>query len=93
MEKSCTLTIRCKPNAAQNSVVGITERGIEIKIAAQPEDGKANKELIDFLSDVLEIRKSAIVIVRGHSSRTKNISISGMGKEDILKLLNNQKRI
>lgn len=36
---------------------------IGIKIAAPPVDGKANKELLKYLSEVLGIRKSALEIV------------------------------
>lgn len=55
-----------------------------MKIAAPPERGKANKELITFLSRVLGVKKSAIAIIKGETSRNKAVTIAGMSREDIL---------
>lgn len=55
-----------------------------MKIAAPPERGKANRELITFLSRVLGVKKSYIAIVKGETSRNKAITVAGMTREDIL---------
>lgn len=44
-------------------------------VKSQPEDGKANKELINYLADCLKIRKEQICLISGYSSRKKRISI------------------
>ncbi len=60
---------------------------LHVKIAAAPEKGKANKELIDFLSERLDVRKSSIQIVKGETSRNKVVSIEGLdGAEAIRRL-------
>jgi len=45
-------------------------------------EGKANKALVDFLSEVLGIPKHRIGIVRGLQSRNKTVQISGMEEEE-----------
>jgi uncharacterized protein YggU (UPF0235/DUF167 family) len=45
---------------------------------AVPEKGRANIELISFLSKSLRIPKSAITILRGDTSRTKTLIIEGV---------------
>ena len=44
-------------------------------ISARAVDGKANVRLIDFLSEVLKIPKSKIVILKGHASSYKVLEI------------------
>lgn len=70
------LKILAKPGSSMNQITGITEEGIEIKIAAPPVDGEANTELISFLSKLLGLRKSDLSLDRGNKSRTKSITIS-----------------
>jgi uncharacterized protein (TIGR00251 family) len=56
---------------------------IRIKIAAPPVKGKANKELIDYLSHLLDIPKDRLEIVKGNTSKNKLISIDGLSKVTI----------
>ena len=58
-----------------------------MKIAAPPEKGKANRELTDFLSGVLDIKKSSISIVKGETGRDKLIYVEGLNPEEITRRL------
>ena len=81
------LAIRVTPSAGRNEITGWRGDVLQLKIAALPEKGKANKELIDFLGRALGVNKSAIAIVKGQTGRDKVIEIEGMRREDILKRL------
>jgi uncharacterized protein (TIGR00251 family) len=81
------LTIKVTPNAGRNFIVGLKEGVLLVKVAAPPEKGKANKELIDFLAEKLDIKKSAVLVVKGQSSRHKSIVIEGMGGDEAIKRL------
>ena len=81
------LSVKVAPNASRNEIVGIKEGVVYIKVAAPPDKGKANKELIAFLADNLGIKKSALLIVKGQTSRHKTIVIEGMSVVEILKRL------
>ena len=85
--KDNRLTIKVTPNAGHNEVTGYKEGVWQIKIGAAPDKGKANKELIDFLAEKLGIRKSAIEIIKGQTSRNKVITVEGLGGEEIAKRL------
>jgi hypothetical protein len=69
------LTIHVKPNSKKTEIV--SKIGLEwtIKIHAQPIEGKANEELIRFLSEELDMPKSSIRIIRGTSSKVKIVEI------------------
>jgi uncharacterized protein (TIGR00251 family) len=44
------ITIRVQPNADRNEFLGLSGDVLRLKIAAPPLKGRANKELVDFLS-------------------------------------------
>ncbi len=77
------LRLRVHPNAGRNEVLGFTDEELQVKIAAPPVKGKANRGLVDFLSQVLGVSKSSLAIVKGHTSRNKVISVTGLNREDI----------
>lgn len=82
-EKKTTLTIQIQPRAKRSEVLGFTDGILKLKIAAPPIEGKANKEVIDYLSDILDIPKSNIDIEHGHTSKIKAIAINGLDRERI----------
>ncbi|HPP06614.1 MAG TPA: DUF167 domain-containing protein [Syntrophorhabdaceae bacterium] len=47
----------------------------KVKLTAPPVEGKANKELIDFLSQVFHVRKTDIKILKGEREKTKVVYI------------------
>jgi len=61
-----------------------------VKIAAPPEKGKANRELIDFFSRLLHIKKSSITIVKGEAGRYKFVAIEGLDPEEIIRFLSSE---
>jgi len=85
--KNNRLTVKVTPNANRNEIIAFSNGVLQVRIAAPPVKGKANKELTDFLSKTLGVRKSSISIVKGQTSRNKVIAIEGMSREDIIKRL------
>lgn len=70
------LIIHVKPNAKQTKVVSkLDDRTFVVALHAPATEGKANDELIEFLSDRLNISKIFINLKRGHQSRVKHIEI------------------
>lgn len=49
---------------------------IKLKIKQKPIEGKANKAIIEYLSDLLKISKSKIKIVTGEKSDIKTIQVN-----------------
>ncbi len=77
------LKVKITPNAKKNEIVGWFGDQLKIKIAAVPEKGKANKELINFLSSELDLPKSFFEVVQGHTSSSKLLEIKGICEEDL----------
>jgi uncharacterized protein (TIGR00251 family) len=80
-----TLNVKVTPNASRNEIMGLTDGTWRIKIAAAPDKGKANKELIEFFSKRLGIKKSSISILKGQTSHNKVVAINGITQEEIVK--------
>jgi uncharacterized protein (TIGR00251 family) len=86
-QQPATITLRVQPNARSNQVLKFENGVLHVRVAAPPVKGKANKELIDFLSRSLGVSKSAITIEKGLTSRTKVVAIAGLDRDGIMKRL------
>lgn len=81
------ISVNVNPNAGQNKVVGFQDGLLKVMIAAPPIKGKANQELLRFLSDLLGISKSNLAIEKGETSKKKTVAISGLSQSEVLRLL------
>lgn len=69
------LQVKITPNASTNSIIGWQGEILKVRIAAPPDKNKANEMLIEFFSQILEIPKSKIEILSGHTSHFKRLQI------------------
>jgi uncharacterized protein (TIGR00251 family) len=86
-QSQARINVQVSPNARHNEVVGFESDILKVKVAAPPLQGKANKELIKFLSQTLKISRGSITIERGLTSRNKIIAIAGLDRTEIAKRL------
>jgi len=86
-EKATRIAVQAHPGAKRNEVLRLQDGVWHLKIAAPPLEGKANKELLEFLSDILDISKSRLSIDKGATSHRKLISLQGMTAEELEKRL------
>jgi uncharacterized protein (TIGR00251 family) len=83
--------VKVVPKASCHEIVGWESEELKIRLAAVPEKGEANGELIRFLAHQLGIGKSKVRLVQGETSRHKRICVSGLSVEQIQeKLLKNK---
>jgi uncharacterized protein (TIGR00251 family) len=78
---------RIIPNAAKTEFAGPYGDALKLKISSPPLDGKANAELVKFLSKKLKISKGAIRIISGETSRDKLVEIEGYDQSGLEKSL------
>ena len=81
------ISLHVYPNAPRNQLVGFSDGVLGVKIAAPPVKGQANRELVAFLSQVLGVGKSSLAILKGHTSRNKLISVSGLSQQEVMQRL------
>jgi uncharacterized protein (TIGR00251 family) len=75
------LDIRAVPGASKSALGEVKEGRLKVRIAATPEDGKANEELRSFLGKILGLPKKDIVLVSGEKSRLKTLRLPASVKE------------
>jgi len=80
------LTISVKPNAKSASAALAPDGTLTLRIAAPPVDGKANDAVVALLSKLFRVPKSRIAVVKGHSSRLKQVEI-GLDADEMEKTL------
>jgi uncharacterized protein (TIGR00251 family) len=71
-----TLTVKVTPKASRTEDAGVMADGVrKIRLAAAPENGKANDELRRFLAAHYGVPLAQVEIVAGHTSTRKQIRI------------------
>lgn len=71
------LRVKVLPCSSKNEITDIMDNEtVKIRIATPPEKGKANKELIKFLSKELNVPKDEIIIISGKTDQVKLLKIS-----------------
>ena len=88
VDGNAILTVKIVPGSSSPSkICGLLEGMLKIKVAAPPEKGKANQCLIKFLADALNVKKNSIQIISGQTRPIKQIQISGISIDTLLKKL------
>lgn len=78
------LLVRVQPRASRNEVVGWREGALAIRLTAPPVEGSANRACVDFLAEVLGVRRGDVELVRGQKSREKRFRVHGLTPEELL---------
>ncbi len=70
------LRVRVIPKSGRHEIGDLMADGtLKIKLKAAPEHSKANKELIELLSDFFEVKYQHIMILSGEKARLKLVEI------------------
>ncbi len=77
------IEIAARPRARESRVVGVREGALVVQLAAPPVDGAANAELVETLARALGLARRAVVLVRGDTSRTKLVEVTGLSVADV----------
>lgn len=83
------IDIEVSPGSKKTEIKGYNNwrKRIEIRLSAKATKGKANEELITFISDSLNINSSNVKIISGMKSHTKSLMIHGLKIQDIVKFI------
>jgi len=85
---SVSLSIKVIPSSGRQALSTDKSGQIKCALKSPPEDGKANAELIKFLSKKLKITQECVKILQGQTSRKKTIKIdTQMTTEEVMSAL------
>jgi uncharacterized protein len=77
-KKGIEIKVKVDPRSSKKGVSGVIGDSLKVKVNSPPVGGAANEELLEILSGELGVKKSAIKIVRGRSSKDKIVEIEGI---------------
>jgi hypothetical protein len=77
------ICVRAQPGAARDAVVGEHAGALKIAVTKPPEGGRANAAIAKTLARALGVRKSAVTLVAGQTSRDKTFTVIGVSVEDV----------
>jgi uncharacterized protein (TIGR00251 family) len=83
-KRGAAITVKVTPRAPKTELAGLMDDGtLKIRLAATPVAGQANRALIDYLAQILDLPRGQIDIVAGESSERKLISLVGISPEEV----------
>jgi len=80
-ESPLRLRVRVVPGARRSEVVGRLGDAWKVRIAAPPERGRANDELVALLARTLRVPRSSVRVARGHTSGQKLVEVQHLTRE------------
>ena len=70
------LQVSVMPNAKRTEVDGLHDGALRVRLAAPPIDGRANEALMAWLAKSMGVPKRDVELLRGESSRRKQVAIA-----------------
>jgi uncharacterized protein len=81
--RGLVLRIRAQPGANKDAIQGERAGALRVAVSAAPERGKANAALVELLATALGLKRSAISLIAGETSRDKKFLIEGVSIDDL----------
>lgn len=83
------LDLEISAGAKETAVHGYNpwRKRIEVRLSERAQKGKANAELISFLSRLFNVHSRNVRIIAGLTNSKKSVKITGANEVDVLKVL------
>ena len=82
--KDVTVHLKVVPGSSRTRIASVLGTALKVNIATPAEKGKANKELLEFFSTILDCPKSSLTITTGQNRPQKKLAIVGLTAEQLL---------
>jgi uncharacterized protein (TIGR00251 family) len=69
------IELSVRPAAGKSGIVSVRATGPVIALNSAPEKGRANRELIEFIAELLEVPATAVSIIKGQTARHKVVRV------------------
>ena len=81
------LSVKAQPGARKDEIAGEWANSLKVRVTAPPEKGRANEAIVRLLAEKLGLKKSAIRVISGETSRDKRVLIQGISHLELNTLL------
>lgn len=83
---SC-LFVRVQPRSKRRELAGLQADDLKIHLTSAPVEDRANRELVEFLSECLRVPKSHVTVKAGMHSRRKRVMVMGLTPAEVMERL------
>ncbi len=83
----CRILVKVVPGSRKDEVVGALGDRLKIKVAAPPEDGRANAGVCALLAERLGVGRRAVEVVSGMTNPEKVVRVEGVDAATARRLL------
>jgi len=77
---ACRIHLKVVPGSRRDQIVGPLGERLKVKVAAPPEDGRANAAVCALLAERLGVSTRAVAVIAGVSSPEKTVRVEGVTK-------------
>ena len=81
------LSLKVQPRSSKSEIGEVANGELKIKVTAPPVDAAANEAVLRLLAECLDCPRGAVQLIRGQTSRHKQVFVRGMSAEAVLEKL------
>ncbi len=81
------ILVEAKPGSKKDEVLEVCDEFVGISVQAEPRAGEANANIIEFVADVLGVKKTSVAIDKGSKSKSKVVEVAGITAAEVYEKL------
>lgn len=91
-EGATVFMVRVAPRGSRDAIEGEHQGALKVRLTAPPVDNRANDALRRLLAERLNVPLAAVRIVSGDRSRMKRVSIAGVSRAQVARLVSTARK-
>jgi len=76
--RAARLKVKVVPGASRTEIVGRLGEALKVRVAAPPEGGQANREVVALLAAMVGLPLAAVSVVSGQTAASKVVAFQGL---------------
>jgi len=72
------VSVKAVPGASRSEIAGVLGEELKVRLAAPPEEGRANRELVALLAQVCGVGRGDVEVLTGHGAAHKRVLVAGL---------------
>jgi uncharacterized protein (TIGR00251 family) len=81
-DDAVVLSVHVQPGAGRSAVVGRHGPSLKVRVAAAPTQRRANEATAALLAETFGVRSSAVELIGGETSRSKQFRVTGLDLDE-----------